>query len=75
MRIGYFTVNHKGKQDYFNLDWIRQQTVKNKKAHTAWIQTENPLEVIINGQKGEGIIQCQPDVVEEMMDEEQSTGI
>jgi hypothetical protein len=30
---------------------------------------------MINGQNGEGIIQRQPDIVEEIMDEEQSTGI
>ena len=75
MRIGYFTINHKGDQDYFNMDWIHQQTVKDKKTHTAWIQTEKSLIVMINGQNGEGIIQRQPDIVEEIMDEEQSTGI
>ena len=75
MRIGYFTINHKGDQDYFNMDWIHQQTVKDKKTHTAWIQTEKSLIVMINGQNGEGIIQRQPDIVEENMDEEQSTGI
>ena len=57
------------------MDWIHQQTVKDKKTHTAWIQTEKSLIVMINGQNGEGIIQRQPDIVEEIMDEEQSTGI
>ena len=57
------------------MDWIHQQTVKDKKNHTAWIQTKKSLIVMINGQNGEGIIQRQPDIIEEIMDEEQSTGI
>ena len=75
MRIGYFTINHKGKSDLFNLKWIRKQTVKDKKSFTTWIETEKPLEVIIDGQNGKGKIQVQPEIAEEIMDEELSTGI
>ena len=75
MRIGYFTINHKGKSDLFTLKWIRKQTVKDKKSFTTWIETEKPLEVIIDGQNGKGKIQVQPEIAEEIMDEELSTGI
>ena len=75
MRIGYFTINHRGKSDLFNLKWIRKQTIKDKKSFTAWIETEIPLEVIIDGQNGKGKIQVQPEIAEEIMDEELSTGI
>ena len=66
MRIGYFTINHKGKSDLFNLKWIRKQTIKDKKSFTAWIETEIPLEVIIDGQNGKGKIQVQPEIAEEI---------
>lgn len=72
MRIGYFTISHKGKQDYFNHKNIINLPVHKKMEYTYWIKVNKPLLININGNTGEGIIAKFSD---EIMDEEKSSGI
>lgn len=72
MRIGYFTINHKGKEDNFNHKNIINLPIHEKMKYTTWIKTKKPLLININGNTGEGIIAEFP---KEIMDEEESTGI
>jgi CheY-like chemotaxis protein len=72
MRIGYFTINHKGNKDYINYKNITNLPVHEKMEYTTWIKINQPLAININGNTGEGIIAKFP---MEIMDEEKSTGI
>ena len=75
MRIGYFTINHKKKQDQLNMKWLRNQNVKAVTKFTKWIQLDRPVTVTINGQTGKGSIIKPLDPVQKLMDEQESTGI
>lgn len=75
MRIGYFTLNHKRKQDYLDIGWLNKQTVKAVTKHTKWIQLDRPVTVTIDGQTGEGAIIKPLDLVQEAMDEHEASGI
>ncbi len=72
MRIGYFTINHKGKQDCINHKNIISLPIREKLDYTTWIRIKQPLIININGNTGEGIVAKFP---KEIMDEEESTGI
>ncbi len=72
MRIGYFTISHKGKQDYINHKNITSLPIREKMEYTTWCHVDQPLVININGNTGEGIIAEFP---EEIMDEEESSGI
>ena len=72
MRIGYFTINHKGKQDCINHKNITKLPIREKMEYTTWIKVKQPLIININGNTGEGSI---AKFSEEIMDEEESTGI
>jgi CheY-like chemotaxis protein len=72
MRIGYFTIDHKRKQDRINHKNITNLPVHKKMEYTTWIRVNKPLVININGNTGEGIIAKFP---KEIMDEEKSTGI
>ncbi len=72
MRIGYFTIDHKRKQDRINHKNITNLPVREKMKYTTWIRVKKPLVININGNTGEGIIAKYP---QEIMDEEKSTGI
>ncbi len=75
MRIGYFTINHKKKQDRLDMSWLNAQTEKAVTKHTKWIQLDRPLTVTIDGQTGEGTIIKPLDPVQEAMDEHEASGI
>ncbi|RMF08052.1 MAG: response regulator [Candidatus Neomarinimicrobiota bacterium] len=75
MRIGYLTISHKVPQDFFNYDWIRGQTAIRELTYASCYQLKRPVEVRINGEKGEGVVVRPPLPEEEIMDEEESTGI
>ncbi len=75
MRIGYFTLNHKKKLDFLDLDWVNNQTEKAVTKHTKWIQLDRPVTVTIDGQSGEGTIIKPLDPVQEAMDEHEASGI
>mgnify|MGYP003311271795 CR=1 FL=1 len=48
MRLGYFTLNHKKKEDYLNLDWILSQKKKKSKKNMKNILKKKPKK-ILNG--------------------------
>ncbi len=75
MRIGYFTFNHKKKQDRLDMNWLNAQTEKAVTKHTKWIQLDRPLTVTIDGQTGEGTIIKPLNPVQETMDEHEASGI
>lgn len=75
MRIGYFTINHKNKDDLININWFRSQHVTEKLTYTTLYTLESPLLIDIDGNTGVGNI-LKPVIQEEiMMDEQESTGI
>ena len=75
MRIGYFTLNHKKKTDYLDLEWLNDQKVAAVTKHTKWIRLERPLSVTIDGETGEGSIIKPLAPVQEKMDEHEASGI
>ena len=72
MRIGYFTISHKGKMDSINHKVVTNLPIQEKMKYTTWIKVKQPLVININGNTGYGII---AKFTEEIMDEEESTGI
>jgi len=72
LRIGYFTINPKNREDIINEKLIGEFTYSEKKTYTSWIKLDKALNVSMNGITGEGIVSYQQ---EELMDEEQSSGI
>jgi hypothetical protein len=72
MRIGYFTINHKKKEDCISHKNITKLPVREKLEYTTWLRVKQPLVININGNTGEGIIAEFP---EDLMDEGESTGI
>ena len=75
MRLGYFTVNHKSKEDMLDMKWLKGQKIVQALKFTQWIQTDAPLSVVINGQSGEGHILKPLPEIPAIMDEEETTGI
>ena len=75
MRLGYFTVNHKSKEDMLDMKWLKGQKIIQELKFTQWIQTDAPLSVVINGQSGEGHILKPLPEIPVVMDEEETTGI
>jgi hypothetical protein len=75
MRLGYFTVNHKTKEDFMDTDWLKDQQIIQELKFTQWIHTEEPLSVIINGHSGEGHILKPIPKLPDSMDEHETTGI
>ena len=75
MRIGYFTLNHKNEDDGLNTKWIKSQPIKKKTDNLIWVESNDPIKVIINGQSGEGIITNKTMANEDIMDEHESSGI
>lgn len=75
LRIGYFTINHKKKADSINLNWLRTQSAIKHSRYTSLIELDEPVFININGQTGEGIVLKPLPNENEIMDEEESTGI
>ena len=75
MRIGYFTINHKKKNDRLDMKWINEQHVNSVTKYTKWIRLDQPVTVTIDGQTGEGSIIKPLNKALEIMDEHQSSGI
>ena len=74
-RIGYFTISHKGKENIFDLKWVRKLPLKEEKKFSSWYQLDVPLRISINGQNGLGV-GLKPEVQEtDVMDEQESPGI
>ncbi len=75
LRIGYFTLRHMDKGGDIDLEWLKDQPVKQATKFIRWIQLEEPLHIRIDGSTGEGIILKPQPKIEEIMDEEESSGI
>ena len=75
MRIGYFTLNHKKKKDYLDLNWLNDQKVMAVTKYTKWIRLERPLSVTIDGETGDGSIIKPLAPIKEIMDEHEASGI
>ena len=75
MRIGYFTLNHKNKKDYLDLNWLNNQKVMAVTKYTKWIRLERPLSVTIDGETGDGSIIKPLAPIKEIMDEHEASGI
>ena len=75
LRIGYFTIQKNERISNLDMAWLEEQPVKQTSKNVRWIELESPLHIHINGSSGEGVIMKPPLKVEEVMDEEESTGI
>jgi len=75
MRIGYFTVSHKGRLDKLDREWLCRQPKAEETEYLAWIKLRKPLVVQMDGLSGKGIIYQPRRPAMEIMDEEESTGI
>ena len=75
MRIGYFTLNHKKKKDFLDIDWLKKQKKMAVTKYIKWIRLEDNLTVTIDGETGEGTIIKPITPVQEAMDEHEASGI
>ena len=75
MRIGYFTINHKNKEDFIDLNWIKKQKPKKTSKYIDWFELENNLTVSIDGQSGQGKIIKPKSTQKELMNEQETSGI
>ena len=75
MRIGYFTIDHKNKMDFIDLDWIKKQKPRKTSKYIDWFELENKLVVSIDGQSGNGKIIKPKNTQKEQMDEQETSGI
>ena len=75
LRIGYFTIQKSAKSENIDMDWINSQPVKQATKNIRWIELEDPLLIRIDGSSGKGAILKPQPKTNEVMDEEESTGI
>ena len=75
MRIGYFTIDHKNKMDFIDLEWIKKQKPRKTSKYIDWFELENKLVVSIDGQSGHGKIIKPKNTQKEQMDEQETSGI
>jgi hypothetical protein len=75
LRIGYFTIDPKMKDDFIDHDWLKSSHVHQKGTYVDWIKLDYPMHIAIEGMTGNGTIYkpIPPEI--EIMDEEESTGI
>ena len=76
MRIGYFTVSYKKKQtDKIDWEWLGSLPVISETEYLVHVHTPRPLRVKMDGLTGKGIVYKPEQPVNEIMDEEESSGI
>ncbi|MEE9189685.1 MAG: PEP/pyruvate-binding domain-containing protein [Candidatus Neomarinimicrobiota bacterium] len=75
LRIGYLTINHKHKDEWYDLSKLVDSKVVEKQTYTRLIELVHPLIVNINGKNGEGLIVESIPNEKEIMDEQESSGI
>ncbi len=75
LRIAYFTVSGKKKDDYLDWNWLNNQEIISETNYLRHIQFKYPLTVYVDGHSGAGRIfkPVEPEI--EQMDEEESSGI
>lgn len=54
--IGYFTVNRSSDVGFVDWDWLREQEPAQKVGSVVHLRFDEPLQIWMDGQKGEGII-------------------
>jgi hypothetical protein len=75
LRVGYFTLQNIDRGGDLDLEWLKSQKIRQATKHIRWIQIDKPLNIRINGNSGEGVILKPKNKSQDVMDEEQSTGI
>ncbi len=55
-RVGYFTINPSARNGFIDFDWLGKQTVVEKTDHVTHLRLEKPLDILIDGRVGKGII-------------------
>ena len=58
-----------------DLKWLNSQSVKQSTKYLRLIELKNPLEIYIDGSTGKGNIMKPISKTQDMMDEEESSGI
>ena len=56
LRVGYFTVNPKGRGDSLDWNWLREQKIYKETAHLKWLKFDEPLTIQMDGRIGAGVI-------------------
>ena len=75
LHIGYFTIDHKNKNNFINDYWLNNHTPKFKGKYIEWYEFENPFKTIIDGLSGFGRILIPKPKEKIKMNEGESTGI
>ena len=75
MRIGYFTIDHKIKDDFIDTKWLKNQKPKKTSKYIDWFELESKLLVSIDGQSGQGKVFKPKKSLKEQMDEQETSGI
>lgn len=77
MKIAYFTINPKNKEDSINWDWLADKEPVDSTEFIRWIQLDQPITVHVDGISGKGVIKKPDENITdfEPMDEQESTGI
>ena len=76
LHISYFTIDYKQKDDILYLDFLKDFDAKYSGKYIDWYSFENPFNILVDGSNGMGIIE-KPNTssIQEVMDEEESSGI
>ena len=75
LHIGYFTIDHKNKNNFLNDYWLKKHTPKFKGEYIEWYEFKNPFKTIIDGLSGFGKILIPKPKEKIKMNEGESTGI
>ena len=75
LSIAYITINPKNKYDKLNTEWIPEENKVQSGKYIDWYKFNKPLDIVLDGTTGRGMI-CKPQKrVLNVMDEEESSGI
>ncbi len=76
LHISYFTVDYKQKDDFLNLNFLKNLKTQHSGKYLDWYSFDNPFNVVVDGSNGKGVIEKPISAVpKEEMDEEESSGI
>ena len=73
LRIGYLTQDKKNKT--FDQKWLESCEVKKESKYLKWIRLKNPLMIQIDGSNGKAIILKELIQKEDLINENESSGI
>jgi hypothetical protein len=75
LRVGYFTVDAKRKDDFIDNSWLKSCEIHQKGEYVDWIKLDQELQISIDGMTGIGTIYKPISPELELMDEDESPGI